>query len=145
MSDKNLMEPRYEVLLDYPYTPFAVGMILIVDKGELYSKQYGYVSSKSIVTEDVAKKHPAIFYPLPWYAQRKTEDMPPFMKVITDNINGHNVLGRVFKAEPGGLRRSYEGFSVDKDGYVDGFDNVLLNCFEPATEQDYFDYINKVK
>lgn len=76
MTPEELLNPRYEVVALYPYSPFEVKDILHVDGGgELFGKATGYVPSKVKVMEEEAKELPHLFRKLAWHERRKLDDI----------------------------------------------------------------------
>jgi len=77
MTVEELLRPRFEVIADYPESPYPVGEII-----ERTGKTTFF------------EKYPAIFKPLPWWSHRKIEDMPEYVK-----YQYHNDSPIIFKSE----------------------------------------------
>jgi hypothetical protein len=70
LTTDELMRPRYKVIADYPGTQYSTGDILPVVGTEQYVKaRIEHLSS-----------YPHLFQQLPWYADRKPEDMPEYLE-----------------------------------------------------------------
>lgn len=119
LTTEQLMQPRWEVIADYPGSAFKVGQILLKKLGRLNPDKY-----------------PGIFQRLAWWEFRTKNDMPEYLRIISE-INGSDNRGHVFKAIPGAYNKHIaEGYSEDGKG----FDNILIYCFSPATEEEYNTY-----
>lgn len=131
MTTEELLQRRYKILAPgYPYCPWEVGSILHVDcDGELFSKQAGYPLSRRMVMASMADGYPNIFEPLPWWKERKVEDMPGYVK---RTYNGEVLEFSRFKLE----YRAYEDAPLE---YIAGSYHISL--FEPATASDYNAYL----
>jgi hypothetical protein len=129
-SVAELLKPRYKVIADYPNQWHRTGAI-ITDL--FYDDQYK--------DESWFAQYPAIFQRLEWWQEISESEMPEYLK-ITEIINGQNHIGKIFRTIPGHLRAGYPGFANDSLGRISSFDNIRLDCFLPATEQDYLAYIS---
>ena len=155
MTKEQLLMPRIKVLVDYPqYTDdetriFIKGDIAIQCNvnGALTFIRTGRCGHMSVGVPCVKhpEKYPEVFQSLPWYSQRKVEDMPKYLKV-TKVHGGVDNIGTVFKTEPGAYRKFMAyGFTTDHEGNCMGFDNIMIEYFEPATEEEYLQYIGQAK
>jgi hypothetical protein len=130
----DLMAPRYKVIAKWPRGSFRVGLVFT---GNILTDL-----CKSVIECD---QYPHLFQKLEWWQERKPEEMPEYLRVVT-MINHKNNIGLIFKAVPGGYNEYMpSGFTTTPDGFVSGFDNVLIKCFEPATKEEYDQYIKTVK
>ncbi len=133
-----LMQPRYLVIADYPYTPFEVGIILIpVDSGELMSVQCGYVASKAIVWQKDIDKYPAIFRPLHYYEFRDSLELPEYVKTTKQAETQGVFKVTEWQAEDGYCDIEHD--AVESLLLLD--DDVLIVL--PATKEEYEQFINK--
>ncbi len=136
MTKQELMVNRYEVIADYPDSPF--------EKGDIYTIKND--CSKTQVENP--EKYPKIFRKLEWYEKRTIEEMPEYLKIVKV-INNKRRNGEIFKAVKGALtfhNCGYQNSSYDDDDeFCSGFDNVILSCFEPATEEEYLSYLKDSK
>jgi len=115
MTVEELLMPRYKVIADYPSSPYYVGEI------------------KDRLGDNVAAhfaKYPHLFRKLNWWEERKVEDMPEYVKPIVAPYY-------IFKVTR---------FTQDEYCYFIGNNGKeigeFISRFEPATEQQYNDYIN---
>lgn len=116
---QELLKPRYLVIADYPYSPWIVGEILLVDnkKGELVGESIGYVDYAYRIFENEISNFPHLFRKLEWWEHRKPEELPQYVKSL-------DKFGEVFRAD---------GFTSLEQAAK------YLNLF-PATEQEYLTY-----
>ena len=146
MTKQELMTNRYEVIANYPNSPFEIGDIVFkCDNTNVYAIKK-YCGEYHVENPG---EYPEIFKKLEWYEKRKIEEMPEYLKVIT-SINHNKDIGKVIKAVPGGLRSGHKGYeknswSESEKEYCSGFDNIILSCFEPATEEEYLSYLENSK
>lgn len=117
MIVEQLLQPRYKVIADYPNSPFTVGEIVDLTNECFIGNSLGYDS------------YPLIFKRLEWWEERKPEDMPEYVKRISDNA--------VFKLKSG----QYVLTLIEKIG-VDTYEfEYIVTAFLPATKADYDYYI----
>lgn len=129
-----LLKPRYRVIGDYPGNEFPIGFII----DELF------FDGK---TNDWFEKYPNLFEKLKWWAYRREEEMPLFLKRISpDTQYGSNIhVGDVIKVcwykSPvyttfdNNFPRMYQ--AVEVHGEYMFYDT---HCFQPATEAEYLTY-----
>lgn len=127
MTTEELLIPRVEVVIDYPNSPFKIGDILMYDGGTYYidcnQNVCGYKS-------DIEKYH-SIFRKTRWHEKREDADLPIYLK---DNTVGKIII-KVFKY-------NFEKpltFISEANKYS-GYRSTL-QCYLPATEQEYINYI----
>jgi hypothetical protein len=70
----NLLIPRYEVIADYPSSPYSVGTIIV----ELPE----YKNARTDM-----RQWPHLFRPLLWYELRHISEMPKCCNVVVDREN----------------------------------------------------------
>jgi hypothetical protein len=70
MTTEQLLAPRYEVIADYPESPYKIGQIEFAD-------------TWTDDPHDGLHKYPAIFKPLQWHEKRLPKDMPEYIKTIS--------------------------------------------------------------
>src|ERR1043166_9899190 len=86
LTKEQLLAPRWEVIADYPYSPWEIGDILCADKeGELHGidgiiSSCGYPASEKKVLVADAEACPNIFRPLNWGVRRMANEMPKYIK-----------------------------------------------------------------
>lgn len=119
MTTEELLRPRVKVIASYPKCGYKIGQILYVDDiGIAWVKnEYGFYTDP---VYDVGK-YSHLFEPLPWWKDRKVEDMPRFVKHLKSGV---------FKVK----EHCVTGCKIE-GGYWSVYDNLL-----PATEADYNAY-----
>lgn len=125
-STHPLLVPRWKVIQDYPGCPYEMGTVLIADSnGELYSPIYGYTSSFIRIMQSETEKFKHLVELLPWYAERKPEELTGYIKIKTANGEWH----------------VYEGNILDKDWVKWKFGGIRQDEFLPATAEEYNAYL----
>src|SRR6478736_5645084 len=139
MTTEELLKPRYKVIADYPCRPHPIGYILEFS-GDKYDTQslFRLPNSDHRYPEDKFKEYPNLFEPLPWWKDRKAEDMPEYIMFAKDYANFKK--GQVFKTENWNKQHESVGFCI---GFITGtgkYDKraVPASCgLQPATLDDY--------
>lgn len=122
---EQLMIPRYEVIADYPNSPYKAGDIITLsdfDSGVWYKKY----PPRHFEQSD-SDKYPAIFKPLKWYERRELSEMPEYVKYI-----GVTVITKVDKHYVMGI-----GFNNQYGKWTE-YDHVM-----PSTLEEYNAYISE--
>lgn len=74
MKAKELMNPRFEVIADYPSSLYGIGDLIEEHEPDKFHYQncgdYQYASSQTL------EKYPHLFKKLNWWEKRNKEDMP---------------------------------------------------------------------
>src|SRR4051812_22478143 len=90
MTTEDLLRPRYKITSLWPTCMFDVGDILYKYEYPTGGGLYCYVTNiiqplmgLSAISEHV-ESFPHLFEPLPWWKDRKVEDMPEYVKVINE-------------------------------------------------------------
>lgn len=126
MNIEELMRPRVKCIggkngNHYLGSDFIVGDILTYFKGKHLSSRYiGDNGSK--LAESTIADYPHLFQPLQWWQDRKTEDLPEYVKA----------RGKVFKMN--GLK---------SECVFNGEDWTPIQVCEPATLEEYETYKTK--
>jgi len=132
---KDLMLPRYRVSQEgYPDMIFSPGQILTLNHFDADTKQPYWLSpKKNHWYPNFFDRFPAIFSPLPWYSERKPEDMDnlDYLKDIGD--------GEIFQAECLNNGMCYVKPNNPKEGDLR---YTSLEHFLPATSTQYIEYVN---
>lgn len=131
-SIEELLKPRYKVVALWPNTEFKVGQI-VTDTYGLALKFYD--------------NYPHLFKKLEWWEDRKPEEMPEYVKRNEDNmssLSGDPLVLIVKKHFHYGedWRSGNIDFFTAQNGLANGYS---YSGFQPATEQEYNDYINQKK
>lgn len=72
---EELLKPRYKVIADYPKSVYEVGTII----------NAGTTSEDCIYCDREGPRmrhYPHLFQPLPWWSDRKVEDMPEYVRCL---------------------------------------------------------------
>ena len=142
MSIEELLIERYKVIAPYPHSPYKVGDIIKPNNGRFVLTQTSYrdefgetVYSEHLHKIETAKDYPHLFQPLPWWAERKVEEMPRFVK-WTNPADGEIKIFEVSNW----VSNSLGVLSADvKDAYL------FIRDVAPATEADYTAYITQTQ
>ncbi len=134
----DLMAPRLKLILDYPYCDFEVGQIITLDKktpNGMYWHEYTEEEPLHILEGEPF--YPGIFQPLPWWSERRIEDMPDFIK-WKDEIAGDTP---VIKISEFGKWENCNYIKWNRGG------GLLISGDEqlPSTESEYLQYKAKQK
>ena len=136
MSIDDLLIERYKVIARYPHCPYKVGDIIEPKDGRFVLTQTSHRDEfgETVFTEhmhpiETAKDYPNLFQPLPWWEERKPEEMPQFLKWINNKT----------VTQP--KRYSDQFFYLEDDNSFGYF----LGYTEPATEAEYTAYIIKTQ
>lgn len=137
MTPEELLLPRYEFIADYPFNiHFKIGDIIVLDAEDecgKYAKVHSFHSTenyKHVATfyEDFLQRYPHIFKPLPWWAGRKHEDMPGYVK----------------RSKSGNARRVERWEGVNDNGvplfefsFRGTTQRGVINEWLPATKEEY--------
>jgi hypothetical protein len=127
MTPEVLLIPRYKCIAPIPFQPFPdmynVDDIFTDNGKTAVLNQHG---DPVCVVE--WEKYPHLFQPLPWWSDRKVEEMPEFVRCIKtpDQIIQP---GEVLKVN---WHRTGEG-KVENGQWV----FCYTNCYEPATLAEY--------
>ena len=80
---KNLTQPRYLVIADYPNSPFNVGNILT--QYTQFNKTSYWVND-NLYTDRHPEDYPHLFRLLHWWEYRDEKDMPEYVKGFGNQI-----------------------------------------------------------
>jgi len=121
LTPEQLLQPRYQVLADYPGSTYRIGDIISCESADL---------------DKFCKKYPAIFKKLGWWQLREFWRLPAYVK--------HTQKPNVSKV------RRWDAFDItnEKVALYDHGDHLnygYLPYLLPATEQEYFDANQPVK
>lgn len=115
-----LLKPRYKVIALWPGTDYDLGNI-VFDPSPANQKNFFFFDN-----------YPHLFQPLSWWQEREVGEMPEYMKCVLtpdQDIMPEQVLKMTWN----------EICGKDENNRVV---IVSTNCFLPATEADYLNYIN---
>lgn len=129
MSTQELLTPRYEVIADYPNSPWEVGDILTHKLGFTYRLNH----SEIVRNLPDIDKYPHLFAPMPWWQGRSVEEMPRYV----ENKSGYILPVVEWRISKFGVDFLTEKHKLDKH-------NTWHNptWYKPS---DYTAYINEPK
>ena len=84
MTSKELLQPRFKVIADYPYSEYPIGLVLVKE----LTHHFTYTKDDKKYTTNIKDiNYPHLFKKLNWFEERKKEEMPKRLicKVITDD------------------------------------------------------------
>lgn len=134
MTPEQLLQPRYEVIADYPESNFKIGQIISfipVDPTD------GWELADIAYNKRICPNYPNIFKPLSWWEHRAPDDMPEYVK---------RHFGQVGKATRWNLQYGQwhyhfrMGRETIKDCHISDFFTVI-----PATAAEYEEYLKSKK
>ncbi len=134
METKDLLKPRYKVIADYPENTLEVGQILI--ESDVFDDWLQTDNFLHGIKKSCAVLYPHLFQPLPWYADRKVEEMPEYVKFIQDEPYYQLDKGVVISWQ-------------ELDEYIKSRSElellshpiILMGYAEPATKEEYEHYL----
>lgn len=149
MSEQtDLMKPRYKATgtgnFHYPNSPFTVDQVIELKK-ENRSWLYEYYDhdGQYVVYQELFDSYKHLFKPLPWWSERKPEEMPQYVKRITEPM---------FITQPkfGEVLNVLLWTNMGVDGNYAAFlsypgQHWKASNFIPATESEYLNHVNKSK
>lgn len=147
MTPEELLIPRYEIIADYPNSPFKKGDILFKHTcegadGYVYVIPHDFITSGSLTYECDVERFPKIFRKLAWWEDRKPEDLPKYLKE-TDT-------GKVFEPTRyyiSGVFSVYYTKQKEKSGKWKGEPtpfNLNYKFIAPASEEEYIAYAGEI-
>jgi hypothetical protein len=155
---QELLKPRYRVVADYPGSKGDIGDILYQYEFETsVTGMYTFVSNLEIplqgynIAPSVIDKYPHLFQKLEWWQERTIEGMPEYLKQ-TGMVDGagnpipdwYLKVKKHFSAGNGEWRDDSIHIFCTEDclpGWPLAVRSMNYNGFEPATSEEYHDYI----
>lgn len=133
LTKEQLIQKRFKFIMPYPGSHWEVGDIFEHINNDIYVVSHYPVKMLGVILET----YPHIFQPLPWWSDRKPEDMPEYVKEVDSLYK----IGEVVKVKEWVL----ENEETDCPCFQDERDNhfTWIRGFEPATESEYNAYINQ--
>lgn len=126
MNEFPILIPRFEVMIDTPFSPFVKGSIInfvwVENRQELLHSfnNNGFIYHRG---PSFFEEFPEVFRLLPWYEGREPEDFPKYLRLT----KLRNAPDKIVKVE-----------SNDWAYFIQG---MLAETITPATEQEYRDYM----
>lgn len=133
LSAEELLKPRYKVINSFPFSPHYIGQVILDPADNYYSE--GGTERKNYPLHTM----PHLFKKLEWWMQRTIEEMPEYVKEVEDRD--------VFKIQEWAIIKD-RMFMIFMNGDVKRNYAVVKNTmcfFEPATAQEYIEYLNQEK
>lgn len=137
----NLLQPRWEVIADYPGSHLEVGSVFNCEKLNDGKNDF-------FLYEEDMKLYPHLFRPLPWYLKREIEELPQYLKWDTKQVPEENYdevikVNGYRKCNPGGSMAGMIEVKYDavKDKEIKPTISYL-SIHLPATIAQYTEYIN---
>lgn len=146
MTPEELLKPRYKVIAEDTSGDWNLNSILEFNpdwQNRPVHTLYDDEGSRSF-SPAYFDQFPHLFAPLPWYADRKPEDMPEYLKVNVDNtalFNGDYHKVHVWKINAAG--HFYCLLEVDRQKSLADMFRYFPEHFIPATKEEYDNYMNQ--
>jgi hypothetical protein len=142
MTVEELLQPRWQVIADYPKSLYHVGDIL----------NGGYRSEDLIYCDTNGPRwsnYPHLFKKLEWWEYRKREDMPQYIKRTGNKDSNDKPLPDVYLKVKKHFSSGNEEWLVNlshifcADSHLTQLKNCTYTyyCWEPATEEQYKEYL----
>ncbi len=143
MTAAQLKQPRYQVISNYPDSPFVLNEYLL-PTGTASLLYEGSISKRLVVKFTL--NNPAIFRPMPWSEKRRVSEMPKFIGYVsltlkTKKSKFPSVILRVKK-----WKLTLKGWEFYLN--TGSFQNISLpleGYHFPADESDYKAYCERKK
>lgn len=129
MTPEQLLQPRYEVIADYPNSTFYIGQIITFEPKDPTD---GWELADIADNKRICPAYPNIFKRLSWHEHCKPEDMPEYVK-LSD--------GEVFKV----INYNSDKITCIVESWDGKKYNYTIRSFKPCTLQDYTDHLTKTK
>lgn len=143
MSIQHLTLPRYQVISDYPDSPFVLNEYLL-PTGTASLLYEGSISKRLVVKLQL--NNPAIFRPMPWSEKRLVSEMPKYIGYVSltlkEKKSKHpHVILKVRK-----WKLTTKGWSFYLcTGTRESIDLPLCSYHFPADEKQYKSYCERKK
>ena len=109
------MNKRYVVTANYPNSKYKRG---------------------DIITDTIGAEYPDVFRELKWHERIKPDEMPKYLIVTAERVNGNAWKGIVIEVGKSIFWNSNE-VGVDSHGNASSYGGIMLNVFEPISEEEY--------
>ena len=140
MTKEELLRPRVKVIAPFPGSRFTVGDILYkYDYQTSDSGLYCYVTNTEVPlnglneNRDNIESMPHLFEPLPWWKDRKLDELPEYVK--------WDYKPKVDAAEMENYVREVEGWQQANFGVMTDGQITATKHWLPATKEEYEAYI----
>lgn len=125
LTKEQLLQKRFKFILPFPGAHWRIGGIFELVGDDLYAVSGLPIKMLGCILEE----YPHIFQPLPWYSDRKPEDMPEYLKWRTKQ--------QIVK--PVRWEANCEFYYLSEHDIVGYYSDYT----DPATEEEYNAYINQ--
>lgn len=131
MTKEELLLPRLITIAEDTSGNLKVGEIFGFDD------EFGiHWTSKNAFTPEEITRFPHLFRKLDWWEHRNIEDMPEYVR--EDSGNGY-----LYKVEKYTITEDGSMKMLLENGYNYYCNKNVMWFFQPATEQEYIEYINQ--
>lgn len=128
MTNEQLLQPRYQVRIDFPQLVFKF------EKNDVLIKRgIHFTNEVASIREDLLDLYPSVFRRMMWWERRREEDMPKYLR-CTNRPDTSHYPGMIFKIDEWFARNCGRH---DKIGVC----VCDTDCYVPATEEEYLEYI----
>lgn len=127
LTKEQLTQKRFKFTISYPGSHWEIGEVFELRGNSCYATES---MSHLIVHESILEAHPHIFQPLPWWSDRKPEDMPEYYK----HTGNHGIFKTSFRPQGGIVMLKFSPTETVP---------TSLEYTLPATEGEYTAYINQ--
>lgn len=134
MTDKDLLVPRYLVLIDYPLSPYKVGDIIRLDSISL-GKPYAVYPPIHWEQEEI-EKFPYVFRKLDWHESILYSELPKYVMIDSEQYIGPYCIDEWHFRNEHDVFNSY--FLIGAKNEIIGLSQVT-----PITEEQYMNYKRK--
>jgi hypothetical protein len=149
MTNEELLEQRFKVIADYPYSPHKIGDIIQSNHGGdgihqttiQYKDEFGEeISQQNLCKSKSFEKYPTLFRKLEWWEERDSHDLPEYIK----NTLFGTKLWIVYKVIEYGSNTWKQFYALTSDSKTG---QIFLKNAEaiPSTEEEYLRYKEKTK
>lgn len=145
MIQEELLKPRYEVIADYPNSPFEVNKIIEMTRKSKRFPLFGDNNIEDWETWIDGKNggstcysinqfipYPHLFRKLEWWEKRDRDDLPEYVKFIKD----------CWMYKKGDVVKVINWYGYKSNKVCIQHSNFKIENVEPATLEEYTNYIN---
>jgi hypothetical protein len=140
MTIEQLTLPRIRVEINIPNMPtFSVGDIGVYDAE---TDRYNMVNYPQSIDAKEVKRCPQTFKQLAWWEYRELSELPAYIKFLQDPYI-KDWAYKVCKVHE--WKKSFGSIYPKNDNSISIDWNFKKKNSEPATEQEYLNYLNEIK
>lgn len=140
---QELLQPRIKCRIRYPDSPFPVGAILTQDFEEPNIFHYKDSFNNHWTLED-PHLFPEVFQSIPWWEERRPEDLPLYFKVASNlGANIGNAPKPIYKI---GVDAEWNIYKEHVIGVkYKSYGGLMIDYIIPCSAEEYTTYINQKK